>query len=354
MNSLLRRLLPWTFPVVLVGAYVWSVLAATAATEPSVGEIQDVKGRGWGISALGEKYDKLGGDLVVMDEVVATGFNSAMTLRFIDKTTMTLGPNAEITIDQMVYNPDDGDNDAVTLRLGKGSFYFVSGLVAKNKVTILTPTATIGIRGTELVIDVDADGSTSVGVAKGHAFMRSTRDGRSVEVEVGNTARINDAGIVGDPFPGVDLTGDEDVDRKIPGVSEWLDDDEREDEKDQIEFAAHKRDGEHDEQGDDKAKRNRRNGEDGGRLTENDDEGHADDTQRGDEVASNESDHSAEAGEHDKGESDREGRERAGGERDRGERESRERESRDRDRGERDSSSNESSNESSSRDKDDD
>lgn len=162
MNSLLRRLLPWTFPVVLVGAYVWSVLAATAATEPSVGEIQDVKGRGWGISALGEKYDKLGGDLVVMDEVVATGFNSAMTLRFIDKTTMTLGPNAEITIDQMVYNPDDGDRDAVTLRLGKGSFYFVSGLVAKNKVTILTPTATIGIRGTDFM-----GGELTVGMPAG-------------------------------------------------------------------------------------------------------------------------------------------------------------------------------------------
>lgn len=247
MNSLLRRLLPWTFPVVLVGSYVWSVLAATAALEPSVGEIQDVKGSGWGISALGEKYDKLGGDLVVMDEVVATGFNSAMTLQFIDNTTMTLGPNAEITIDQMVYNPEDGDNDAVTFRLGKGSFYFVSGLVAKDKVTIITPTATIGIRGTELVIDVGEDGSTSVGVAKGHAFMRSNHDGRSVEVEVGSTAQTNGSGAVSDPFPGIDLTGDEDVDRKIPGVSEWLDDEEQEDEKNMAELASGKHGDEEDE-----------------------------------------------------------------------------------------------------------
>lgn len=277
MLTRFNRLLPWSLPVVLIVAYIWSSIAATAATQTAVGEIADVQGRGWGISEWGRKYDKLGGDLVSMDEVVATGTNSAMTMHFIDKTTMTLGENAELTIDEMVYNPENDENDTVTIRLGKGSFYFVSGLVAKEKVTIITPTASIGIRGTELVIDVAEDGSTSVGVAKGHAFLRSKKKGgRSVEVEVGNTARINNKGKISDPFPGIDLTGEEDVDRKIPGVAEWLDEDDKEkDEDDLTEFANHTLDHDDDEADEDVAK------------NDDDDE---DDEGDDDEIASKEND----------------------------------------------------------------
>ncbi|HEY9163615.1 MAG TPA: FecR domain-containing protein [Magnetovibrio sp.] len=340
MNSHMRRLLPWMFPVVLVGACIWSVLGATAATQTSVGEIQDVQGHGWGISELGEKYDKLGGDLLVMDEVVATDVNSAMTMRFIDNTTMTLGPEAEITIDEMVYNPEDGDNDAVTFRLGKGSFYFVSGLVAKNKVTIITPTATIGIRGTELIIDVDEGGATAVGVAKGHAFIRSNNGGRAVEVEVGNTARTNKNGVVGKPFPGIDLTGDEEVDRKIPGVSEWLDED----------------DGELDDDETKKDKRARNEGPGGGddRYGDEDDTvyGHkkrygqekGDD---GDRVASAEG-----KKDHDRESSDRDSSDRESSDRESNDRESNDRESSDRESSDRESNDSDSQ-ESDSDDSDD-
>ena len=248
------------FPVVLVIACVWSILGAIAAPQSPIGSVETVQGRGWGISDLGKKYDKLGGDLVVLDEVVTTDINSAMTLRFIDNTSMTLGPSAEITIDEMVYDPENGKNDTATYKLGQGSFYFVSGLVAKERVTLVTPTATIGIRGTELVINVGEDGATSVGVAKGHAFMRSNRDGRSVEVEVGNTARTDKKGKVSNPFPGIDLTGEEEVDRHIPGVSDWLDEEKEADEKDFAELADTPFDGD-DEDGDGKDE----NGEEGER-----------------------------------------------------------------------------------------
>lgn len=252
MNFQLNRLLTWAFPVILVGAYVWSAIAATAATPIRVGEITDVKGSGWGLSLGNVKYDKLGGDTLVMDEVVSTGQRSAMTMLFIDKTVMTLGPNAEITIDEMVYNPEDSDKDIVSITLGKGSFYFVSGLVAKEKVTIVTPTATIGIRGTELVINIKEDGSTSVGVAKGHAFMRSKRDGRSVEVRVGYTGRVNKRGRVSKPFQGIDLTGEDDVDREIPGVAEWLESkDEKDEEDDLTEFSSDEKDDEDEKSADD-------------------------------------------------------------------------------------------------------
>lgn len=253
MHFHLNRLLTWAFPLILVGAYVWSAISATAATPIHVGEITAVKGSGWGLSVGNVKYDKFDGDTLVMDEVIATGVSSAMTMQFVDKTVMTLGPDAEITIDEMVYNPDDDDKDIVSITLGKGTFYFVSGLVAKEKVTIVTPTATIGIRGTELVIKVKEDGTTSVGVAKGHAFIRSRRGGRSSEVRVGYTGLVSKLGKVSKPFPGIDLTGDDDVDRKIPGVAEWLDKDEKdeEDDEDETESSSDEKDDEDEKSSDD-------------------------------------------------------------------------------------------------------
>lgn len=237
----LIRTFPWTLfavlPIVLLTVFMWSAIGAIAATQANVGAIDEAKGRTWGISQGGVKYDKLGGDMVAMDEVVATGVNSAMTLSFLDKTVMTLGENAEMTIDEMVYNPADTSNDTVVIKLGKGSFYFVSGLVAKEKVRLVTPTASIGIRGTELVINVGEDGSTSVGVAKGRAFMVSNRNGRETDIDVGNTAKIDARGVVSDPFPGIDLTGEKEVDQHIPGVSEWLDAEEKDDDKNVTEFS---------------------------------------------------------------------------------------------------------------------
>ena len=264
-NKLVAHLLPFGFVALLIGGYIWSSVGATAAIPSGpVGSVQLVEGQGYGKTNWGSKYDKLVGDLVAMDEVVGTGKKSNMRLTFLDGTIMNLGEDAEITVDEMVYDPTDDSKDTVVLRLGVGAFYFVSGNVAKEKVKIITPTATIGIRGTELVIDVKEDGTTSVGVSKGHAYMTSrARSGGKTEIEVGNTARTDADGTVSDTFPGIDLTGDEEVDRNIPGVSEWLDEDKKEDDEDQqsAEFGEKKSDD--GEDGQEHADRGKDDGEDG-------------------------------------------------------------------------------------------
>jgi len=246
-NKSLSRALLFSLPVAVLAALVWSAMSATAAIPPAaIGAVDTLKGRGWGKTVLFGRYEKLVGDLVVLDEVLGTGKHSNMKLTFIDGTVMSLGEGAEIIVDEMVYDPNDTQDNRVVLRLGVGAFYFVSGKVAKDKVTIITPTATIGIRGTELVINVSKDGSTAVGVSKGHAYMDSrSQGGGRAEIEVGNTARSNGEGIVGKSFPGIDLTGDDDVDRNIPGVSDWLDEEQEEDDAKKLgEFGEKKDQGE--------------------------------------------------------------------------------------------------------------
>ena len=58
-------------------------------------------------------------------------------------------------IDSLVLTPTNGSLIASLL---KGTFSVVTGLIAKhspNSVTFKTPTMTLGIRGTEFVVDVD-------------------------------------------------------------------------------------------------------------------------------------------------------------------------------------------------------
>jgi len=225
----ISRYIPFVFPVALIAMYVWASVhmsSATAAPQLSVGTVNTVQGKGWSVSVGGEKFAKLEGDVVAMNEVVATGYKSGMTMSFIDSTTMKLGADAEITIDEMVYDPENGEHDSVVMTLKSGAFYFVSGKVAKQKVTLITPTTTIGIRGTELLISVDKDGSTSVGVAKGRAFVRSRHNRSGTDIKKGDTARTDAKGNVSDSHKGLDLTGDEDVDRNVEGVNDWLGDDD--------------------------------------------------------------------------------------------------------------------------------
>ena len=69
-----------------------------------------------------------------------------------DETTFSMAENGRIVLDEMVYDPDTGEG-SVNLSVVQGVFTFVSGQVAKSDpdaMTVVTPVATIGIRGTQI------------------------------------------------------------------------------------------------------------------------------------------------------------------------------------------------------------
>lgn len=93
------------------------------------------------------------GQAVVRREIVRTGADSVAKLVFLDQTNLSLGPRATIALDELVYR-GEGSRGRVALDLTEGAFRFLSGKLRKESYEIVTPTATIGIRGTEF--DVDA------------------------------------------------------------------------------------------------------------------------------------------------------------------------------------------------------
>jgi hypothetical protein len=76
-----------------------------------------------------------------------------------DDTRLTIGPGSELLIREFEFNPSSYAGDLAVSFL-KGTARVVTGLIGKHapdSVHFYTPTATIGIRGTEFVVDVEPE-----------------------------------------------------------------------------------------------------------------------------------------------------------------------------------------------------
>ncbi len=99
---------------------------------------------------------EVGGKLKEND-ILRTGPDSGMGVIFRDDTTLSLGPESELTVDKFVFAPAKGKLGLVT-RMLKGTAAYVSGKIAElapKSVRFETPLATIGIRGTRFLVQVE-------------------------------------------------------------------------------------------------------------------------------------------------------------------------------------------------------
>jgi hypothetical protein len=143
------------------------VARAADADEGGVGGVADIVNYAWGTVAPEPREEIEFEDDVYMNELIETDDESAVEIKFSDGSKLTVGENAKVVIDAYVYNPGGDSSQAITLT--KGAFRFLSGSIPKEKVSIKTPTVTIGIRGTELVLDVAEDGETEMSTLTGEA-----------------------------------------------------------------------------------------------------------------------------------------------------------------------------------------
>ena len=99
------------------------------------------------------------GDLVYQGDVVRTGADGRVSINFTDGTSFNLTNNANMTLNEFVYDPN-GKSNSTLFNLSKGTFTFVAGKVAKTgDMKITTPVATMGIRGTTPHVEISDAGT---------------------------------------------------------------------------------------------------------------------------------------------------------------------------------------------------
>jgi fibronectin-binding autotransporter adhesin len=95
------------------------------------------------------------GDNVEKGDVVQSGSDSTVGITFIDGTVFGLSSNARMVLNEMVYDPN-GSNNSSLMSLVAGTISFVAGQTAKHgDMKIDTPVATMGIRGTAVLVQID-------------------------------------------------------------------------------------------------------------------------------------------------------------------------------------------------------
>ena len=99
------------------------------------------------------------GDLVYQGDVVRTGADGRVSINFSDGTSFNLSNNANMTLDEFVYDPN-GKSNSTLFKLSTGTFTFVAGKIAKTgDMQIDTPVATMGIRGTTPRVEISDIGT---------------------------------------------------------------------------------------------------------------------------------------------------------------------------------------------------
>ena len=147
----------------LVAVLLIAIGNVNAADNP-IGGIVEQSGKEGNIFRLSgeELIATLETDIVSYDEVETE--NGRLKIQFVDDTQVSLTEHTYMEIDEYVYDPDPSKSK-MAMNFVQGTARFATGglgLVPKENIVIQTPTATIGIRGTDFTTTVDELGRSLV------------------------------------------------------------------------------------------------------------------------------------------------------------------------------------------------
>ena len=136
-----------------------------------------------------------GSDLYT-NERIRTGEASTAQILLLDKTTLTMGSRAELTLDRFVYNP--GGSGQVVLNTIRGAFRFVTGSQNPRNYAVKTPVGIIGVRGSVADFFAEPNKLTLISV---EGIIEFTFQNRKYVLNVPGTAFVfNRDGTVQGPF----------------------------------------------------------------------------------------------------------------------------------------------------------
>ncbi len=145
--------------VLSIATCLAAILVAGSASAQAIGDARFVRKDVRGIMA-GRLVPVNAGDTVYRDQIIRTAADSSSVLVFLDKSSMAIGPQSEVRLDEFVFKSSSGPRTVDTV---KGFFRFISGTGADaHDYSVRTPHATIAVRGTTFDVRVTEAGTTVV------------------------------------------------------------------------------------------------------------------------------------------------------------------------------------------------
>jgi hypothetical protein len=99
---------------------------------------------------------------VKANELITTGPADRAHLVFLDGTSLTVGPQARLSIDRFVYDPNKKTGE-LAINATQGVFRLVGGKISKTQpITVTTPSSTLTIRGGIMLFTVQPQMTSAV------------------------------------------------------------------------------------------------------------------------------------------------------------------------------------------------
>lgn len=130
----------------------------------SIGSVTDFRGGGQ-IKRSNTIHPAAKGSGIEKMDTITTNSQGKFKITFIDSTTVNITENSKLVIDDFVYDGGNSNKGKLGLKVALGTVRYASGKIAHGNpggVNIHTPTATIGVRGTDFLMSVDETGKTTV------------------------------------------------------------------------------------------------------------------------------------------------------------------------------------------------
>jgi hypothetical protein len=175
--------------IIIVVMLVCCFASGPAAAQDAIGTVSRIQGEANGTRNGATRALDLNAS-VFRNETVVTAETARLEVTFTDNTRLTLGERAKLTLDSYVFDSAAGRG---TIKFGLvGAFRFVSGQLSKlasADVSVTTPVAVVGIRGTEFwggpiddqVLGVFLiDGAVSVTNAAGQQILNLPGQGTNI------------------------------------------------------------------------------------------------------------------------------------------------------------------------------
>lgn len=140
-----------------------TITVPAMANVASIGNVTQQVGNTIIERQAGEKLTSEKGSTIVSYDTVRTG-QGKTAIEFVDETRVDVTQNSKLVIDEFVYDPNTSKGK-LALKASFGTIRYASGQIAKNSrqdIKITTPTATIGVRGTDFTMTVDETGSSTI------------------------------------------------------------------------------------------------------------------------------------------------------------------------------------------------
>ena len=141
---------------------VSSFLLVGSVMADSIGDIVESTGVGK-IVRQNENINVSGNMPIILYDRAETAMGS-MLIEFVDEAELALKEHTEVYIDEVYYDPNP-NLSKMRMRMVMGTARFASGskgLINKANIDIETPTATIGIRGTDFTTTIDELGRSLI------------------------------------------------------------------------------------------------------------------------------------------------------------------------------------------------